>query len=240
MQETPLYPLFLRLLDRPVLVVGGGPVAFRKVRSLMATGARVTLVAPEAVPALAALAEGESIHWERRPFRLGDVQGQDLVFTATGSPETDTQVIASAHAQKIWVNAADDNPDLPDDPEDPGTDSLSPTSPKSDFLVPATFRRGPLALAVSTGGAAPGFAARLVRELSATLSTHLGSYVSLLGELRAELFRRFPDAPEERKAAFGAALDSGEARQLAESGDLDTAREMLERAACSDTDLNPK
>ena len=102
-----IYPTALRLLGRPVLVVGGGPVAARRAKGLLDAGARVTVVAPDASAALR--------NCRRRPAHLGaarlpesDVDGVWFVQTATGDPAVDAQVSADAEAQRIWcVNASD-------------------------------------------------------------------------------------------------------------------------------------
>ncbi|KRD41027.1 siroheme synthase [Oerskovia sp. Root918] len=129
--NTELYPLGLRIAGRPVVVVGGGPVAARRARSLVGAGAHVRVVAPEVCEDLAALvafpgpdgaarlpdgarpldgsgAPGPVVGWDARAFRPGDLEGAWLVHTATGSPEVDAQVAAEAEALRIFcVNAGD-------------------------------------------------------------------------------------------------------------------------------------
>lgn len=103
-----IYPTALRLLGRPVLVVGGGPVAARRAKGLLDAGARVTVVAPLASPALLELADAGLLAWEPRPYRTSDVDGVWFVQTATGNSAVDAQVSADAEAQRVWcVNASD-------------------------------------------------------------------------------------------------------------------------------------
>ena len=103
-----IYPTALRLLGRPVLVVGGGPVATRRAKGLLDAGARVTVVAPLACPALTGLADAGLLTWEPRQYRSSDVDGVWFVQTATGDAAVDAQVSADAEAQRIWcVNASD-------------------------------------------------------------------------------------------------------------------------------------
>lgn len=103
-----IYPTALRLLGRPVLVVGGGPVAARRARGLLDAGARVTVVAPVASDALRELADAGLLTWEPRPYRSEDVEGVWFVQTATGDSAVDAQVSADAEAQRVWcVNASD-------------------------------------------------------------------------------------------------------------------------------------
>lgn len=103
-----IYPTALRLLGRPVLVVGGGPVAARRAKGLLDAGARVTVVAPLACPALHDLADAGLLTWEPREYRSPDVDGAWFVQTATGDAAVDAQVAADAEAQRIWcVNASD-------------------------------------------------------------------------------------------------------------------------------------
>ena len=91
-----IYPTALRLLGRPVLVVGAGPVAARRTKGLLDAGARVTVVAPVACPALAELAAAGLLNWEPRPYRPSDVDGVWFVQTATGDAAVDAQVSADA------------------------------------------------------------------------------------------------------------------------------------------------
>lgn len=103
-----IYPTALRLLGRPVLVVGGGPVAARRAKGLLDAGARVTVVAPVVSAALRELADAGLLTWEPRTYLPSDVDGAWFVQTATGDPAVDTRVSADAEAQRIWcVNASD-------------------------------------------------------------------------------------------------------------------------------------
>ncbi|MFS0717616.1 uroporphyrinogen-III C-methyltransferase [Arthrobacter sp. 1P04PC] len=103
-----IYPAALRLLGRPVLVVGGGPVAARRAKGLLDAGARVTLVAPEAGAGVRELADAGLLAWKARPYRPGDADGAWFIQTATGNPAVDAQVAADAEAQRTWcVNASD-------------------------------------------------------------------------------------------------------------------------------------
>ncbi len=103
-----MFPIMLQLKGRPCLVVGGGGVALRKALSLVEEGARVKVVAPEAVESLEHMAADGRITLEKRPYRPGEVIGNTLVFTATDSREVNRQVYEDAHAAGIWVNAADE------------------------------------------------------------------------------------------------------------------------------------
>lgn len=153
------YPVYLDLRDLPVLVVGAGPVAARKVAGLAAAGARVTVVAPEVS---AALDRSSVVALHERAFEPGDLDGMRLVVTATGRSDVDAAVAAAATAAGIWVNAADQ-------PED------------CSFILPAIARNGPLSIAVSTGGTSPALARRL-RDRAAELLTD--EVVALALELR--------------------------------------------------------
>ncbi|MFI2564853.1 uroporphyrinogen-III C-methyltransferase [Paenarthrobacter sp. NPDC018779] len=103
-----IYPTALRLLGRPVLVVGGGPVAARRAKGLLDAGAKVTVVAPIASERLRGLVDSGLLAWEPREYRTEDLDGVWFVQTATGTPAVDTKVANDAEAQRIWcVNASD-------------------------------------------------------------------------------------------------------------------------------------
>ncbi|WP_263730420.1 uroporphyrinogen-III C-methyltransferase [Cellulomonas sp. SG140] len=108
MTDLPQYPLTLSVAGRRVLVVGGGPVAARRARTLVDAGAAVHVVAPQADPSLADLAAEGTITWSGRRYRSGDLDGAWLVHTATGDPDVDGQVLADADAARVWcVHAGD-------------------------------------------------------------------------------------------------------------------------------------
>lgn len=142
------YPVFLDLHGVPVLVVGAGTVAARKVAGLAAAGAVVRVVAPEVAPQLE---RDDVAELHTRPYQPGDLDGVRLVVTATGHADVDAAVAADATAAGIWVNAADQPSDC-------------------TFILPAVARHGPLSVAVSTDGASPALARRL-RDRAAELLT---------------------------------------------------------------------
>ena len=148
-----LYPIFLKLSDRPVLVVGGGAVALRRVERLLDSGALVKLVSPTAVQQLETLALQGRIEWIRRQYEEGDLSGSALVFLAAGDPELLDRVQREARARGIWLSAAEDEE-------------------ACDFHVPALLARGAVRVAVSTGGASPRGAAQIRDAIAAWLEAH--------------------------------------------------------------------
>ncbi|MFC6356189.1 uroporphyrinogen-III C-methyltransferase [Luethyella okanaganae] len=130
---TELYPLGLKVSGRPVLVVGGGPVAARRAAALIATGALVTVVAPEAGAELRALASTGALSWRARPYRTTDLEGAWLVHTATGIRDVDTRVATEAEAARLWCVDASDHR-------------------ASAAWVPAVTRRDDVTVSVSAGG----------------------------------------------------------------------------------------
>lgn len=202
-----LFPAALKLTDRPVLVVGAGAVAERKVRDLIACGARVTLVAPHACAPLEAMAAQGHISWHQRPFRPADVDGATIVVAAAGSRDVNQHVVDAAHDANLLVNAVDD----PD---------------RCDFYLPAVVRRGALCVTVSTSGASPAFARQLAEELDDWLEQSLGTYVELLAEARAQILRDHPDDPGLR-FRLASALPRTDARERVKRGDVDGARRVL-------------
>jgi uroporphyrin-III C-methyltransferase/precorrin-2 dehydrogenase/sirohydrochlorin ferrochelatase len=177
-----VYPVTLSLRGRPVLVVGGGEVALRKVEGLLAEGARVTVIAPAVLPDLEALAERDEIELRRRRHRAGDVGGFALVFAATDDVAVNARVSGEAQEAGIWVNVADD----------PGL---------CTFHLPARVQRGALQLAIASEGGAPFVVRRLRQALERRLGGEWAEWIDAaarfrqdvrdLGLSRAEAERRF-------------------------------------------------
>jgi precorrin-2 dehydrogenase/sirohydrochlorin ferrochelatase len=157
------YPVYLDLTDAPVLVVGAGPVAARKVEGLAAAGALVRVVAPEVSPSLKRELVAEL---RERRFEAGDLDGVRLVVTATGDRDVDAAVAAAATDAGLWVNAADQPADC-------------------TFILPAIARNGPLTIAVSTGGSSPALARRLRDHAAALLTDEVASLADRLAAARA-------------------------------------------------------
>lgn len=138
------YPVFLDLAGVPVLLVGGGAVAERKLAGLVAAGAQVTVVAPLVRDGVA----GTAAQVRQRPYAAGDCAGHRLVIAATDDPAVNVAVAADARAAGVWVNSADDPANC-------------------TFTLPAVVRRGSVVAAVGTGGASPALASHLRDRIAA-------------------------------------------------------------------------
>jgi precorrin-2 dehydrogenase/sirohydrochlorin ferrochelatase len=165
MLETPLYIACLRLGGRPCLVVGGGEVGLEKVEGLLACDGDVTLVAPDAIPELQALAEEGSIRWERRGFRESDLDRRFLAIAATSDTDVNISVYEGAERRAMLVNVVD-------------------VPPLCNFILPAIVRSGPLAIAISTAGASPALAKRMKREIAAEFGEPYARLAVMLNDVR--------------------------------------------------------
>ena len=174
-----LLPIFVKMGDRRVLVVGAGTVALEKVTSLLLTGARITVVAPEAKEEICALVAEGRIEWVRRTFEPADLDGQGVVIAATDVPEVNAAVYRTAVERGVWCNSVDDIPNC-------------------DFFFGAVVRRGELQIAISTAGESPAYAQRLRKEIDARLAADAGEWLARMGTMRREILTTLP-AGEERK-----------------------------------------
>ena len=161
-----LFPLFLKLAGRPVLLVGGGPVATSKAASLAEAGARVTVVTPEITPGLSEMVSAQGWALSVREFTTGDLDGVWLVISAA-PPAINRQVATEAEARRIFVVAVDD-------------------PPSASAYGAGIVRRSEVTLAISTAGAAPALAGLLREGLDALLPMDLDSWVSEARRLRTE------------------------------------------------------
>ena len=198
---APLYPVGLVLDGRPCLVVGGGRIAARKVAGLVACGASVTVVASDVCDELASCA---GVRIERRRYRSGEAAGYRLVVTATGDEHVAQQVFDDAEAAGVWVNSADD-------------------PARCTFTLPAVLRRGPVTLAVATGGASPAFASWLRDHVDGLLGPEVDDLAVLVAEARAGVVAggRSTEGLDWREALDSDMLD------LIRAGRIDVARERL-------------
>lgn len=160
-----MYPVALSASGRRALVVGGGPVAERKIRGLLAAQALVVVVSPTLVPQLKSLARAGAIAWEPRRFETGDLTGTFLAFAATDDEETNAAVVAAARAAGVLVNDAT-------------------AAERGDFATPAVHRSGPLTVTVDSAGLSPSFTKRIRDELAVQFDARYARAAATLGALR--------------------------------------------------------
>jgi precorrin-2 dehydrogenase/sirohydrochlorin ferrochelatase len=171
-----LYPASLDLNGVPVLMVGAGAVAARKAEALLAAGADLTVVAERISPGLARL---KGARLAQRRFRAADVRGQRLVFAATDDPALNARIAAAARERGAWVNVA----------APPGAGNLQ---------VPALVRRGPVCIAISTGGASCALARELRQRLESEIGPEWAAVARLLEQRRPKVLARIVDPGRRR------------------------------------------
>src|SRR5690348_18286999 len=103
-----LFPIFLKLSKRHCLVVGAGKIAEEKIEGLLSAGAEIYVVAPKATPRIRALAQDNSINWQRRAFRPSDLKKAFVVVAATSSPRLHEKIYREATPRKVLCNVVDD------------------------------------------------------------------------------------------------------------------------------------
>jgi len=179
---APLFPIFLKLESRRVVVVGAGRIAAQKLEGLVEAKAEVVVVAPEAAEPIQELFRGGRIQWKRAAFEPAHLDGAFLVIAATGEPEVNEQVYRAAKLRGVLCNSVDE-------------------PARCDFFYPSVVRRGDLQIAISTGGKSPALAQRIRRELEEQFDSSYAAWLEWLGTVRQQFFER-KVAPEARTRAL--------------------------------------
>jgi uroporphyrin-III C-methyltransferase/precorrin-2 dehydrogenase/sirohydrochlorin ferrochelatase len=182
------FPIFLRLAGEPVLVVGGGEVAARKIDLLLRTSAQVRVIAPELVPGLAERAAAGEITHVATEFRPEHLDGMRLAIAATSKRAINAWVARQAERRNIPVNVVDDRE-------------------LSRFIVPAIVDRSPVIVAVGSSGDAPVLTRRLRERLESFLPQRLGALAKLAGKLRPTIKGRI-ESPARRRRFWENFFDS--------------------------------
>jgi siroheme synthase-like protein len=211
MLDTPFYIACLRLKGRRCLVVGGGDIGLEKVEGLLACDASVTVVAPDAHPALVDLALEGSIEWVRREFEEEDLEGALIAIAATNDTDVNISVFNAAERRAMLVNVVD-------------------VPPLCNFILPAIVRTGPLAVAISTAGASPALAKRMKREISEQFGEPYAQLAVMLNDARGWAKQTLPTY-QDRKAFFeGIVGGDPDPIALLRQGEVETVRELIESA----------
>jgi precorrin-2 dehydrogenase / sirohydrochlorin ferrochelatase len=203
-----VYPIFLNDLHRRrCVVIGGGHEAERKVESLLECEANVTLINAEVTETLRDWAANGRITWLPRPYQPGDLKGAFLVICEGEDPAENAQVWAEGEAEGILVNVMDD-------------------IPHCSFVAGSVIRQGPLALSISTSGAAPALAVRLRERFEQEFDAAYGQFLEMAQALRAPMAERYPPFAE-RKRIWYELVDS-DVLDLLRQGNRPAALDRIE------------
>ncbi len=185
------YPVCLDVRNKDCLVVGGGQVASRKVKTLIGCGANVEVIAPYFSGELTKMEEnhGDRLRLIHRVYEAGDVAGRFLVIGATDDEAENRRISADAEKNNILCNIAD----VPD---------------ACSFILPSIIKRGDLLLAISTSGNSPAFAKHLRKTLEKEFGEEYTDFLRLMGGIRKKLLAA-RHAPEEHKPLFEALIEGG-------------------------------
>ncbi|MFY9488815.1 MAG: bifunctional precorrin-2 dehydrogenase/sirohydrochlorin ferrochelatase, partial [Solirubrobacterales bacterium] len=165
MLDTPFYIACLKLKGRKSVVVGAGMIGLEKIEGLLACDGDITVIAPEAEPAVQELAREGTVTWEQRPYESTDVEGAFMIIAATNDTDVNIRVFNDAEARGMLVNVVD-------------------VPPLCNFILPAITRSGPLAIAISTAGASPALAKRMKREIGELFGDAYADLAIILNDVR--------------------------------------------------------
>lgn len=175
MNQSGLFPIFVKLANQPVLLIGGGAVALEKAESLVEAGANIHLISKEIYPDMQVFIDKhpKQFQIETRSVKQKDIDGVKLVFSATNEPKTNAQVMRWGEKKNLLVCGVDD-------------------SEHCHFYNSAVFDRGPLRIAISSQGKFAGFAASVKNMLNILLPDALDGDIMRLTYLRNELKKTLP------------------------------------------------
>ena len=201
-------PIFTKLDNKPVLVVGGGEVALRKCRAFLKARASVTLVAPWFCDELKEHAHNNEVTLIDAYFDESHLDGKMLVIAATDRDEVNNNVFELANARNVFVNVVDDQP-------------------KCTFIFPSIVDRDPITIAISSAGTAPVLARRLREKLETLIPHHIGPLATLVGGFRDKVKKRFKHFSDRRQFWEGV-FDSSVVSKV-QTGDTQAAQQQLEQ-----------
>ena len=212
MLDTPFYIACLRLKGRRCLVVGGGDIGLEKVEGILTCSGDVTLVAPEAHPALREYAEEGSIRWEQRGYAgPQDLEGAFLAIAASNDSEVNIRVFEDAEARAMLVNVVD-------------------VPPLCNFILPAIVRSGPLAIAISTAGASPALAKRMKREIADSFGEPYARLAIMLNDARGWAKATLPTYQDRKEFFEGIVNGDPDPVQLIREGREQEVLALIEAA----------
>lgn len=192
------YPIFLELAGRRVVVIGGGAVAVRKAQALLASGARLVIIAEHADDLLTALCAESDAELIRSKYSKNYLSGAVLAIASTNNQQLNRRIYKDCQELEILCNVVD-NPEL------------------CDFYVPAVVKRGDLQIAIGTEGYCPAYAGHLRKKLGQIFTDKHGEFLAELEALRKRIIQEVPETAD-RKALLGQLVDDKSFEYFIENG----------------------
>ncbi|PTI79821.1 precorrin-2 dehydrogenase [Staphylococcus succinus] len=165
----PLMPLMIDISKKHIVVVGGGRVAERRIKTLMTYSKDIHVISPTVTEHLQQLIEYSDIKWSEKTFEVKDVEYADLIVVATNDDATNQRVLQSKPSHAM-INMASE-------------------AMAGDVIFPSIFQRGKLTISISTNGASPGLTAQLLEEFNQRFDRDYETYVDFLYECRQRIKR---------------------------------------------------
>ncbi|WAT00104.1 siroheme synthase CysG [Rouxiella chamberiensis] len=200
-------PIFADLKQRPVLVVGGGEIAARKIDLLLRAGAEVRVAAQSLSEEVAHLHRQAAIQWLSTSYHADQLDDVFLVIAATDDTVLNAQVYEDANLRRVLANVVDDQP-------------------KCSFIFPSIVDRSPIVVAISSSGTAPVLARMLREKLETLLPASLGKMAEIAGSWRERVKQRF-NSMSARRRFWEQAFD-GNFASLTAGGQFDKAEQSLQ------------
>jgi siroheme synthase-like protein len=165
------YPVFLNLEGKRCVIIGGGTIAEGKISKLKETGAQVTIISPDATPAIQKMAKKGVVEWTARKYQTGDLEGAFLGIAATDVRQVNKQIFQEAEELGVVLNVVDD-------------------AELCAFIAPSIVERGPVTVAISTGGASPALARKLREAIAEAPALEWADLANVLSKARKQIKKR--------------------------------------------------
>ena len=201
------YPIFLNIQGKRSIVIGGGNVALRKIKTLLECRAKVIVISPKPHPEVSKLSEERMIRLIERDYKASDLKDAVIAIVCTNVKRVNRKAADEARKAGVLVNVSDD-------PE------------RSDFIIPSFFRRGNLTVAVSTSGGSPALARKIRTKLEKSFGEEYGSLLSVVEAVRSVMKKKGVRLEAE---AWYKVLDLGSLISLLKTGQEEKAKTFLFR-----------
>jgi len=210
------YPVFLKVENRPCLVVGGGEVGARKVKTLLSCGASVALVSPEVVEWLEEKIEEGVVYLVGNHYEEKQLEGCFLVIAATDDLELNSRIAKDAEKHGILCNVVD-------------------YPQEGNFILPALIQRGALTVAISTSGKSPALARKIRQDLEQRFGVEYADFLEIMGAVRSRLLKESQDSRANKEKFDG--LVKSDLLELVRRRDFRAVDSILQKVLGSDYSL---